>query len=64
MKRANNVPSAPRGKFVQDPGLSPLMAVTAAADYIASSEEIQTLLRDIREKIRQDELRAAGKAPK
>jgi hypothetical protein len=47
MKRANNVvPSAPRGNTVLDRGLT-------AAETNPSSEDVATLLRDIRDELRQ-----------
>jgi hypothetical protein len=46
MKRANNVPSAPRGNTVLDRGLD-------AAETNPSSEDVATLLRDIRDELRQ-----------
>jgi hypothetical protein len=48
MKRANNVvPSAPRGNTVLDRGLA------AAETNPSSSEDVATLLRDIRDELRQ-----------
>jgi hypothetical protein len=49
MKRANNVvPSAPRGNTVLDRGLA-----AAAETNPSSSEDVATLLRDIRDELRQ-----------